>query len=96
MGANQSTNQQQQPNQTSSNNSNSDRVSGIQKDILDRCTRLARGYREKFLNRDFCKKLSFVMENTLNELDMEVLQGIKSNLNKTNVPKKVKIFMKVN
>lgn len=94
MGANQSTNQpQQQPNQTQSNTSNSDRVTGIQKDILDRCARLARGYRDKFLNKDFCKKLSFVMENTLNELDMEVLQGIKSNLNKNNVPKKVKIFM---
>jgi len=94
MGANQSTNQpQQQPNQTLSNSSNSDTVTGIQKDILDRCARLARGYRDKFLNKDFCKKLSFVMENTLNELDMEVLQGIQSNLNKTNVPKKVKIFM---
>ena len=68
-------------------------VNELQNSILEKCRVIGTKYKDKFLNKSFCDKLCFIMENSLQNFDMEVLEGIKSNLEKKNVPKKIKILM---
>lgn len=68
-------------------------INELQTNILEKCRVIGTKYKDKFLNKSFCDKLCFIMENSLQNFDMEVLEGIKSNLEKKNVPKKIKILM---
>ena len=68
-------------------------INELQNSILEKCRVIGTKYKDKFLNKSFCDKLCFIMENSLQNFDMEVLEGIKSNLEKKNVPKKIKILM---
>ena len=68
-------------------------INELQNSILEKCRVIGAKYKDKFLNKNFCDKLCFIMENSLQNFDMEVLEGIKSNLEKKNVPKKIKILM---
>lgn len=68
-------------------------INELQTNILEKCRVIGNKYKDKFLNKSFCDKLCFIMENSLQNFDMEVLEGIKSNLEKKNVPKKIKILM---
>ena len=58
--------------------------------ILEKCRVIGTKYKDKFLNKSFCDKLCFIMENNLQNFDMEVLEGIKSNLEKKMFQRKLK------
>lgn len=95
MGAGQSQNSNPSEVLEKNNNKNVEEISvnELQNSILEKCRVIGNKYKDKFLNKSFCDKLCFIMENSLQNFDMEVLEGIKSNLEKKNVPKKIKILM---
>ena len=65
----------------------------LMENILDKCRIIAKKYKEDFLNKNFCDRLAFVLESSLHEFDMDILEGVKSNLEKKNVPKRVKVMI---
>lgn len=65
----------------------------LMENILDKCRIIAKKYKEDFLNKNFCDRLAFVLESSLQEFDMDILEGVKSNLEKKNVPKRVKVML---
>lgn len=65
----------------------------LMENILDKCKLIAKKYKEDFLNKNFCDRLAFVLESSLREFDMDILEGVKSNLEKKNVPKRVKVML---
>ena len=67
-------------------------LSNKQDEILEKCKLLIRKYKKNFLDKNFCDNVAFVLENSMKQFDIEVLEGIKSNIEKTNVPKKIRMF----
>ena len=64
-----------------------------QDEILEKCKLLIRKYKKNFLDKNFCNNIAFVLENSMKEFDIDVLEGMKSNIEKTNVPKKIRMFL---
>ena len=68
----------------------------LMEQIMDKCRIIANKYKDDFLNKDFCNRLAFVLENSLQEFDMDVLESVKSNLEKKNIPKRIKVMLSYN